>query len=60
MKSFFCVLSLDLKMLHRQALFLQFTMDMNVHHKEVSGDLINVDKNGQLFFFQNNYCLSFF
>lgn len=53
MKSFFCVLSPDLQMLYRRALFLQFTMDMNVRHKEVSGDLINVDKNGlQLFFFK--------
>lgn len=37
---------------HRLAIFFQRTVDMNVHHKETSGDLINVVKNGLAFLFK--------
>lgn len=37
---------------HRTAIYLQPTMDVNVYHKEMSGDLINVIKNGLEFLFK--------
>lgn len=46
MKASFCVLSLALEMLkHRTVIYLQLTRDVNVYHKEMSGDLTNI-KNG--------------
>lgn len=33
-------------------LFLQLTIDMNLHHKEMSGDLVNIIKNALEFFFK--------